>query len=278
MMKESKDCPVTATRAVQVAMIAWAAILLLITLHSGLRWPWDQPGQLVLGWWRVLPWFTGFVLLQIAAAFVIMGYSAAPEIRFRMCAFSVAVVLAILFSSTATLAWQPPGYGELVGYDTTMYWVGTWYQLRHIFIWCVVPLLAGISFHSTLFTMHALRQLRATRRNVVGACLIAAVLGLGWAGLALAVIVSSRVQHRALQDIAVACAEMRDATDSVTRKFVTDCPGDYRFLLLRAHFLQENGRAEEAGLLYAQLSLTTNTPEPLRTDIQKELAGRARRR
>jgi hypothetical protein len=78
----------------------------------------------------------------------------------------------------------------------------------------------------------------------------------------------ARVQIRETADYREACTVLWQATDNMTKRFVEECPGDYRFLLLRANFLADAGRTNEAGILYQQVCEATNVPEHIREHIE----------
>ena len=268
-MKEDADSSRPVQGVLRGPMLAYSALAIIVAVHMGRTWSWDDPRHLATGLLALLYSSAGIALLQIAAGFLIAGYGAAAEIRSRTCVVSVVAILALHLSVPATFLWHPVEHADLGNYWSMLH-EATWHRARDTFLWCLAPLLAGLSFHSTLYTLHALRRLRRTARNAAGAWLVVAVLAFDWSGLAWTMVVSDRVQARESGDLAKANSEMQAATDLLTQRFVNECPDDYHFLLLRANFLQEEGRTREATALFAQPCLATNIPERVRRSLQTE--------
>ena len=252
-------------------MLACSVLALIAVIYMGRTWSWDDPRHLATVMLGVMYGSAGIALLQIVAGFLIAGQGAA-EIRFRTCVVSVAAILSLHLHIATTFRWHPVDYGDLGDYGCMLY-VATSHELRHAFLWCLAPLLAGLSFHSTLYALPALRRLRVNVRNTVGTWFVVAVLASGWSGLAWALVVSDRVQDRERRDLARANGELRAATDRRTERFVSECPDDYHFLFLRANFLLEEGRTHEAAAMFAQPCLATNIPERMRRFLQTESSG-----
>jgi len=81
----------------------------------------------------------------------------------------------------------------------------------------------------------------------------------------------SRLQRQETADYCEAYTALWQGTDRMTKRFVEECPGDYRFLLLRANFLEDASRTDEARVVYRQACEATNVPEHVRVNIQAEM-------
>lgn len=209
-------------------------------------------------------------VLQIGLGFALVGKNAAAELRCRTCVFSAVVVLVMLIGVSMVVIWRPITYDDL---RWDLYGARTWHVGRHVFLLGAVPLLAGVCMHNGLYAVLDVRRLKPTARNRVAVYLMTVTLALGAAGAAMVVSLCSRVQAREIGDYREAYA-LWQGTDRMTKQFVEECPGDYHFLLLRANFLEDGGRANEARDFYRQVCQATNVPDHIRVHVEAEMDGK----
>ena len=217
---------------------------------------------------RVLQLAFFLTSLQIGLGFVLAGRDAAPEIRCRTTVFSVVAILVMLVGVSMVVVWHPITYDDL---HWDLYGAKTWHMGRHVYLLGAVPLLAGMSVHSGLYSASDLRCLKPTVRNRIAIYLVIATLSLGSSGAAMVVSLCSRVQRLEIADYREACTAQWQGTDRMTKRFVEECPGDYHFLLLRADFLEDAGHTDEARVLYGQVCQTTSVPVHVREHIEAEM-------
>lgn len=245
------------------------AVLFLSTFVSGLIlcWSWEPDWLTRKGFWVFHHLaFLVFVLLEVAGAFLMTGRSGAPEVRNRMSAFAVAVVVAWVAGATCVNMWVP------IMSISDVPWALAWRRITHGVAWGFQPIMAGIAVHSALYTVQEIPRLRANLRNAIAAYFVVLVLAIGLSALAPVMWIT----HRALQAGSADFEEVPvlwTLPDLMTQRFMAECPGDYHFVLLRANFLWGRGRRAEAYALYNQLRANTNAPETLKRWIDTELAN-----
>ena len=240
-------------------MAGSAVVLFIVGLWVGLVWPLGPLPHVVVGVLRAVPFTFFLILLQIALGVVITGKDAAAEIRCRTCVFCVAAVLMMAMGSISL---------EVV----TASGEGSWRVARRVLLLGAVPLLIGLCVHSGLYAALALRRLKPSVRNVIGSYLVVGVLALGASSTAAVLGVCIRTQNREIVKQRDACAALWRATDRMTQRFLEECPGDYRFLLLRGTFLQDSGRQTEAETMCRQVCEAPGTPAYIRQGLESEMA------
>jgi hypothetical protein len=253
--------------------VGFGVLLLIAGIWYGLVFPLDPYSadlqrHLAILVLRVLHLAFVVTLLQIGLGFALAGGNAAAEIRCRTCVFSTVVVLVMVIGVAMVVVWHPITYDDL---RWDLYGERTWHMGRHVFLLCAVPVLSGLCVHSGLYTASDLRRQEPRARNRVAAYLIVATLALGSSAAAAVVGLCVRVQSRETADYREAYTALWQGTDRMTRRFAKECPGDYHFLLLRANFLQDAGRPDEAGVMYRQVCEATNVPEHIRQNVEVEM-------
>ena len=210
-------------------------------------------------------------LLQLVAMVLLAGKDAAPEIRCRLTVFTIMTVL-VLVISIALPATFPPVSDAALGGDQSRQ--GTWYTISLVLLRGVVPLFIGGAVHSALYLVSDMRHLNPSPRNRLSAYITIAILAVGSSGSVSTVIVCSRIMDQQLDCYRSAFSELWRSTDHATRRFVEESCGDRDFLLLRANFLADAGRSEEASALYGMVFEATDVGHDVRGRIGADLEKR----
>lgn len=204
--------------------------------------------------------------LYLCAIFLLNGTSGAPELRSRLATFYVAVVIFVVvgFTGLNLRVWLD---GE-----TDLLRAASNCAFRHKIVWVFLPLLACYAVHSAAYCVRELQQLHACWRNTVARGMVAIILCTGFVAMFIVFRLAQADGNNEMAEIVEASQYYRIETDRATARWAAECPDNYQIQIMRASWLQDHGRPDEADAIYRQVRTNTNLSAYVRSWLDAELA------
>ena len=224
--------------------------------------------------------FAVYFIFMIAAFFLLAGNGAA-EIRNRITVFTGSLVVGMYFAFI-WFVFQDSVLGRQLSIFPSLQSPS---QIRSQLLtprlmWWLIPVFGALALHSAFHLLHGLWKLPSLLRNTIASYLIIAALSFGifspipmarfWRGLML--------PPDSVREATALLATMQKDTDVMTRQWIIDNPNAPLYIVVRANFLYEYGRIEEAQVLYKRLMNIADIPEGLKVFVRKRIRTLTRRR
>lgn len=204
--------------------------------------------------------------LYLCTIFLLKGTSGAPEARSRLATFYVAVVIFVVVGLTGLnlRVWPDAGADLLLAASNCAF--------RQNIVWGFLPLLACYAVHSAAHCVRELHRLDACWRNALARGMVAIILCTGFVAMVIVFRLAQADGNNEMAEIVEASQYYRIETDQTTARWAAECPDNYQIQIMRASWLQDHGRPDEADAICRQVRTNTNLPAHVRSWLDAELA------